>query len=62
MLFDVYRMYRKVLEGGSEEGRIERKGLKPRDGQPIEVEGIAHLVQTRECLQALSEKRIGGRR
>ena len=62
VLFPMHRMVRKVLEGGSEEGGIEGNGLKLRDRQPIEAQGIAHLIQARECLQALREKRIGGSR
>src|SRR6266567_7376830 len=62
VLFPMHQMVRKVLEGGSEERGIEGKGLKLRDRQPIEAQGIAHLIQARECLQALREKRIGGSR
>ena len=62
VLFDVNGMFRNVLEGFLKERGIEWKGLKPRDGEPIEAQGIAHLVQARECLQALREKRIGARR
>src|SRR6266851_7963087 len=59
VLFNVHRMGRNVLESFLEEGGIEGKGLKLRDGQPIEAEGVAHLIQSPECLQASCEKRIG---
>src|SRR5260370_42608348 len=59
VLFNVHRMGRNVLECFLEEGGLEGKGLKLLDGQRIEAEGVAHLIQSPECLQASCEKRIG---
>src|SRR5258708_950371 len=59
VLFNGHRVGRNVRESFLEEGGIEGKGLKLRDGQPIEAEGVAHLIQSPECLQGLCEKRSG---
>ena len=59
MLFEVDRMLRQVLERFLEAEGIEGKGLKLRDRQPVEAQGVADLVLAREGRQAVREQRTG---
>jgi len=59
VLFEVDRMLRQVLERFLEAEGIEGKGLKLRDRQPVEAQGVADLVLAREGRQAVREQRTG---